>query len=83
VAEQILVQGFSGVYEKEYRRKDGTVFPAEMRTFLLRDDAGQPLGMWAIVRDITERKRVEEELRQHRDHLENLVAERTAELSRA
>ena len=83
VAEQILVQAYSGVYEKEYRKKDGTVFPVEMRAFLLRDDAGQPIGMWAIVRDIIARKRVEEEIRQYRDHLENLVTERTAELSRA
>jgi two-component system, cell cycle sensor histidine kinase and response regulator CckA len=49
------------VYEKEYRRKDGTIFPAELRTFLLRDDAGQPVGMWAIVRDITERRHAEQE----------------------
>ncbi|MCK9298851.1 MAG: PAS domain S-box protein [Methanoculleus sp.] len=36
----------------------------------------------AIVREITERKKAEEELRRHREHLEELVAERTAELER-
>jgi two-component system cell cycle sensor histidine kinase/response regulator CckA len=61
IAEQVLVSGHSRVYEKEYRRKDGTLFPVELRTFLLRDDTGQPVGMWAIVRDITERRRAEEE----------------------
>ncbi|MHB8772319.1 MAG: PAS domain S-box protein [Syntrophales bacterium] len=61
MAEQVLVKGHSQVYEKEYRRKDGSIFPVELRTFLLRDDAGQPVGMWAIVRDITERKRAEDE----------------------
>ena len=61
IAEEVLVNGHSRVYEKEYRRKDGTIFPVELRTFLLRDDMGQPIGMWAIVHDITERKRVEEE----------------------
>jgi len=34
----------------------------------------------AIVRDISERKQIERELRQHREHLEELVEERTAEL---
>jgi PAS domain S-box-containing protein len=63
VRDQILRHSFSGVYEKEYRRKDGTVFPVEMRTFLIRDDAGAPEAMWAIVRDITERKLAEAELR--------------------
>ncbi len=33
-----------------------------------------------IVRDITKRKRAEEELKKHRDHLEELVRQRTAKL---
>ncbi|MDG4595314.1 MAG: PAS domain S-box protein [Candidatus Contendobacter sp.] len=56
IEKQVLGLGYSDVYEKEYRRKDGTVFPVELRTFLLRDAANRPTGMWAIVRDITERK---------------------------
>jgi PAS domain S-box-containing protein len=52
VAEQILPRGHSDVYEKEYRRKDGTIFPVELRTFLLREN-GLPSAMWAIVRDVT------------------------------
>lgn len=63
VREQILKRGFSDVYAKEYRRKDGTVFPVELRTFLIADQAGQPAAMWAIVRDITERRQSEVALR--------------------
>jgi PAS domain S-box-containing protein len=73
VAEQILQCGYSVVYEKEYHRKSGEVFPIELRTSLLRDDAGVPMGMWAIVRDITERKRAEEALRMNEAQLSNAL----------
>jgi signal transduction histidine kinase len=41
------------------------------------------LGVLAVGRDITERRRQEGELEQHRHHLERLVDERTAELAKA
>ena len=62
VREQILTRGYSDVYEKEYRRKDGTIVPVELRTILSRDAAGQPSSMWALVRDISARKRAEEQM---------------------
>lgn len=71
--EQILRQGYSDIFEKEYRRKDGTIFPVELRVFLLRDDAGNPSGMWAIVRDITARKRSEEALRMSEESYRRIV----------
>ena len=80
VQQQVLPRGYSGIYEKEYRRKDGTVFPVELRTFLIRDTEGQPQHMWAIVRDITERKENEARLRDLNASLEHRVAERTKEL---
>ena len=83
VQQQILPQGCSEVYEKEYRRKGGTVFPVELRTFLITDSEGKPAAMWAIVRDITERKQAEAALRQAHDKLEQKVKERTAELTTA
>jgi diguanylate cyclase (GGDEF)-like protein/PAS domain S-box-containing protein len=72
--EQVMVKGHSEVYEKEYIRSDGSVFPAEVRAFLLRDDKGKPIGMWAIVRDITERKLVEAQIHHlaHHDALTGL-----------
>lgn len=59
---QVLVRGYSEVYEKEYRDKRGLVFPVELRTCLLRDATGKAKGMWAIVRDISGRKRAEARL---------------------
>jgi PAS domain S-box-containing protein len=60
IAEQVVTRGYSDVFEKEYRRRDGTVFPVELRRYLLRDEDDQPVGMWAIVRDISGRKRDEQ-----------------------
>jgi len=71
VREQIIPQGYSEVYEKEYRRKDGTVIPVELRTILSYEE-GRPSAMWAIVRDITQRKRAEEELRWAKERAEIL-----------
>ncbi len=59
VAEQVLAHGRSEVYEKEYVRADGSIFPVELRTFLITDDAHNPIGMWSIVRDVTQRKQTE------------------------
>ncbi len=59
ITEQVLARGYSEVYEKEYRRKDGVIFPVELRTFLMTDEQGARQGMWALVRDISERKRME------------------------
>jgi len=63
VKNQILARGYSDEYEKEYIRKDGTAFPISIRIWLVKNEQGQPVGMWGIVRDITEHKRAEEELR--------------------
>jgi PAS domain S-box-containing protein len=73
VERQILPRGYSDIYHKEYRRKDGSIFPVELRTVLIQDAAGQPTGMWAIVRDITERKRAEEALRANEAKFRHLI----------
>lgn len=64
VETQVFSRGYSSLFEKEYIRKDGTVFPIELRVYLKKDLDGKPVGMWAIVRDITKRRKAEEELRQ-------------------
>ena len=63
VEEQILKNGSSQLYEKEYKRKDGSIFPVELRTCLITDENSKPAGMWAIVRDITKRKLMEEQIK--------------------
>ena len=77
---RVLRNGNSEVTEKEYIRKDGTVVPVEMSGTLIRDVSGKPVGISAVIRDITERKRNEAELRAAHSRLEEKVAERTAAL---
>jgi PAS domain S-box-containing protein len=62
-------------------RKDGTRFPCEQSSVLFRDKDGN-IRTSIIIRDITERKKTEEELRKYREHLEEMVAQRTAELEK-
>ncbi|HEY9596299.1 MAG TPA: PAS domain S-box protein, partial [Cyanophyceae cyanobacterium] len=64
VENQILERGYSETYEKEYIRKNGAIFPIEVTSYCVFDDAGQPELMWGIVRDITERKQALEQLQQ-------------------
>jgi PAS domain S-box-containing protein len=45
IESQVMKRGFSEVYEKEYIRKDGTVFPITIRTYLQKDEAGNPQTM--------------------------------------
>jgi len=77
---RVVATGEPAEYEKEYTRKDGTRVPILLTVFLVRGSDGEPIGVAAIIRDITERKRAEEELRRHRDELDELVKERTAAL---
>ena len=78
VKEQILPNGYSDVYEKEYCKKDGSIIPVELRTFLVKNDRGGNEGMWAIIREITERKRAEEALKKSearfRSYFESSIA---------
>ena len=45
------------------RRKDGTEFPVELWSSLVKDNDGNPVAVVGIARDISERKRGEEALR--------------------
>ena len=56
IAEEVLTRGYSDIYEKEYRCQDGSIFPAELQTYLVRDEEGSPAGMWSFIRDITVRQ---------------------------
>ncbi|HLO59235.1 MAG TPA: PAS domain S-box protein [Bacteroidales bacterium] len=72
IKEQVLKEGYSDVYEKEYIRKDGTIFPVEIRSFLFKNDKGENDGIWAIVRDISLRKQHEQLLIESEENFREL-----------
>jgi len=61
-------------------RKGGGEIPIDDSGAPIRDEEGRILGVVLTFRDITERKRAEESLRQANEGLERRVHERTAEL---
>ena len=62
----------------QYKRKDGSVFPGEVNVFDLEDENGNTTGFIGLIRDITERLKAEEALRQSKERAEkylNIAAE--------
>ena len=60
--------------------KAGQEIPVLLTLSMLRDDENVAVGIASLAKDITAQKAVEKELRDYRDHLEEIVAQRTAEL---
>ena len=62
------------------RRKDGSAYEEEAHITPVRQPDGQITHYLAIKEDVTEKRRMTQELAQYRAHLEELVAQRTADL---
>jgi PAS domain S-box-containing protein len=63
--------------------KDGQVITCEWFNTPMSNAAGEIIGVLSMVQDVSDRKAVEIELESYRTHLEELVAERTAQLEAA
>ena len=51
IIKQVFAKGYAK-YQKEYRHKDGHVFPIELEVWLLKDDDEVAQGMWGVVKPI-------------------------------
>ncbi|HOO36910.1 MAG TPA: PAS domain S-box protein [Deltaproteobacteria bacterium] len=69
--------------ELEYYHRGGSTVWMECLVSAIRDHEGKIVGIHGVSRDITERRRAEDELRRQRENLEGAVRERTAELTLA
>ncbi|MBF0495219.1 MAG: PAS domain S-box protein [Deltaproteobacteria bacterium] len=70
-------------YEATVRYPDGQHRNVIFNKATFLDISGQLAGLVGVITDITERKRVEEELDNYRENLEELVKRRTSELAHA
>jgi len=76
---QKITQAFTGIHrtgepvkavEAEYIRKDGTKGTYELSASLIKDAQGKPIGFRGVSRDVTERKKAEEQLKRYAAELE-------------
>jgi len=78
---RVFEDGGLHVLEKSRQSGQGTVH-FEIHAAPLRNARGEIIAGIEAVRDVTRRKRIEDELERHRERLTELVDERTAELQR-
>jgi PAS domain S-box-containing protein len=66
--------------EKRYIRKDGKIINGKITISTIRNNEGKPDLFIAELEDITERKKLEAQLKEYANNLEKLVEERTTHL---
>ncbi len=79
--KQVMSQGLEKInYEEPQTAPDGSKLVLRTSKIPLRDPSGKIFGILGCYEDITAQKRAQEELQEHRDHLEELVTKRTGEV---
>jgi PAS domain S-box-containing protein len=71
--QELMQQGSTDTDEFTLVRADGSEFPAEISAGLLKDTDGNPAGFVSIIRDSTERKRMEKALKDSEKKYRDLV----------
>ena len=78
-----LKEGTGAASEWRLLNKKGEAVECEATVAIIRDSSGTPELLVDIIRDVTERRRVDKELAEYRSSLEKMVQERTSDLLRA
>jgi len=87
--EQVFEKGTVRDYPLEIRHKNGSIISVLYNASVYKDESGKVIGVFAVVRDVTEQKKAEDELREAdkmlrivNKELERKVKARTAEIER-
>ncbi len=80
-ADEFAATGVVIGREMVLRRKDGSEFDVVLSASAVRDSRGRIVQSRSVFQDITPIKEAERQLAAYRDHLKDLVEERTAQLS--
>jgi PAS domain S-box-containing protein len=81
--QQVIREGLVRDYPLTIRHVSGRTTDVLYNATVYCNEAGVVQGVFAAARDVTERKRAEAELARHREHLEELVQERSGQLKTA
>ncbi len=71
--EKLQRTGKSQTFQKEYIRKDGSRVPVEVLLYQFSDDKGKVRYYVGLITDITERKRLEEDLEKERQESKLII----------
>ena len=80
---QVFSQGQVTDYPLAIRHASGRITEVLFNASIYRDESGNVAGVFAAARDVTRLNELVAELERHRNKLEDLVGQRTAELVRA
>jgi PAS domain S-box-containing protein len=70
---RVTVEQGHSAFKSTHLRRDGTAFPVAVESAAIKDEEGRLLYLAAHVQDITERERVEEELRRSEENYRGLL----------
>ncbi|MHA2245502.1 MAG: PAS domain S-box protein [Candidatus Hodarchaeales archaeon] len=78
--KETLEEGIVTNTEYQMIRKDGSLFPAELSVTYIADDIGEPMNYMAVIRDITIRKKAQEERKQLEERRNDFIEKTAHEL---
>ena len=78
--QKVFKEGFVRDYPLAVRHISGKITEVLYNAAVYRNEAGEIQGVFAVARDITERKKAQEALKRAHDELEQIVQKRTRDL---